>query len=138
MSLEPPSSSATMWSISSVRPYSLGVIPYSFSTANFSDCGTLRTPPVRNVREQMTALVMPHRDNRQPVEELSSCARWPRRGGRAARGSRAAPRARRLAARAIERGDSLSSLAEAEDELGVVGHPLGRPGRIPRQLGLDL
>src|SRR5919108_4546792 len=30
-----------------------------------------------------------------------------------------------------------SLLAEAEDELGVVGHLLWRPGRIPRELRVD-
>src|SRR5947207_2910760 len=29
-------------------------------------------------------------------------------------------------------------LAEAEDELGVVGHALRRPGRVPREVDLDL
>ena len=34
--------------------------------------------------------------------------------------------------------DVPGDLAEAEDELGVVGHPLGRPGRVPGQLDLDV
>jgi hypothetical protein len=34
-------------------------MPYSRSTANFSDSGTLRIVPVRNVDEQMTAVVRP-------------------------------------------------------------------------------
>ena len=57
MSFEPPSSSETMWSISIDRPYKRGCIPYSRSTAYFSDCGTLRIVPVRNEEAQMTAVV---------------------------------------------------------------------------------
>ena len=34
-------------------------MPYSRSTSNFSDCGTLRIVLVRNLGEQMTAAVRP-------------------------------------------------------------------------------
>ena len=33
---------------------------------------------------------------------------------------------------------SLHLLTEAEDELGVLGHLLGRPGRVPGELDLDV
>jgi hypothetical protein len=59
MLFDPPSSSDTMWSISSVEPYGLAASPYSISTWCFSDSGTLRIVPVWKLAEQMTGFDNP-------------------------------------------------------------------------------
>ena len=73
-------------------------------------------------------VALPRRDARPPRVRRRVRARSSRAAGVRAR----APR------RAVGACGRCAGLPEAEDELRILGHQLGRPGRVERQLGLNV